>query len=72
MLFRSLLDEAPGVLVLPVEAGVAAGFERIDINHAWAGALRMPGRIVAGLGDLPADWNPVAALLRLAGRFMPH
>lgn len=63
---RRLLDEAPGVLVLPVEAGVAAGFERIDINHAWAGALRMPGRIVAGLGDLPADWNPVAALLRLA------
>jgi hypothetical protein len=45
---------------------VAAGFERIDINHAWAGALRMPGRVVAGLGDLPPEWNPVAALLRLA------
>lgn len=63
---RRILDEAPGVLALPVEAGVAAGFERIDINHAWAGALRMPGRAVAGLGDLPPEWNPVAALLRLA------
>lgn len=63
---RRLLDEAPGVLVLPVEAGVAAGFERIDINHAWAGALRLPGRIVTGLGDLPPEWNPVAALLRLS------
>ena len=63
---RRILDEAPGVLALPVEAGVAAGFERIDINHAWAGAMRMAGRVVAGLGDLPPEWNPVAALLRLA------
>ncbi|WP_317974147.1 hypothetical protein [Novosphingobium pituita] len=63
---RRLLDEAPGVLVLPVEIGTPAGFERIDINHAWAGAMRLSGRVVAMLGDLPSDWNPVAALLRLA------
>lgn len=63
---RRLLDEAAGVLVLPVEVGTAAGFERIDINHAWAGVMRLPGRIVAGLGDLPSDWHPVAAILRLA------
>lgn len=60
------LDHAVGVLALPVEAGVAAGFERIDLNHAYAGAMRLPGRMVAGLGDLPPEWNAHAALLRLA------
>jgi hypothetical protein len=60
------LGEAIGVLALPVEAGMAAGFERIDINHAYAGAMRVPGRLVAGLGDLPSEWNAHAALLRLA------
>ena len=60
------LEEGPGVLALPVETGLPAGFERIDINNAAAGAMRIPGRIVAGLGDLPGDWNAQAALLRLA------
>ena len=60
------LEEGPGVLALPVETGVAAGFERIDINHAYAGMIRMPGRLVAGLGELPPEWNAHAALLRLA------
>lgn len=60
------LEEGPGVLALPVETALAAGFERIDINNAAAGAMRIPGRIVAGLGDLPGDWNAPAALLRLA------
>lgn len=60
------LNEATGVLALPVEAGMAAGFERIDINHAYAGAMRLPGRVVAGLGDLPPEWHAPAALLRLA------
>lgn len=63
---RALLDAGPGVLVLPVETGLAAGFERIDINHSEAGAMRLPGRIVATLGDLPGDWNAYSALLRLA------
>ncbi|EGD58746.1 hypothetical protein Y88_0804 [Novosphingobium nitrogenifigens DSM 19370] len=62
----SHLSDGPGVLALPVEAGVAAGFERIDINHAAAGVMRLPGRLIAGLGDLPSDWNAHAALLRLA------
>lgn len=61
-----LLEAGQGIVTLPVETGIAAGFERIDINHAFAGAMRVPGRIVAGLGDLPSDWNPVSALLRLA------
>jgi hypothetical protein len=60
------LEDGAAVLALPVDAGLAAGFERIDINHAYAGAMRLPGRLVAGLGDLPPEWNPHAALLRLA------
>jgi len=60
------LNDATGVLALPVEAGMAAGFERIDINHAYAGAMRLPGRVVAGLADLPPEWHAPAALLRLA------
>lgn len=62
----ALLNDAPGVLVLPVEQGLAAGFERIDINHSEAGAMRLPGRLVARLGDLPGDWSAPSALLRLA------
>ncbi len=60
------LRDGVAVLALPVEAGMAAGFERIDINHAYAGAMRLPGRLVAGLGELPSEWNALAALLRLA------
>ncbi len=61
-----LLGEGHAVLTLPIETGLAAGFERIDINSAYAGAMCLPGRLVAGLGELPADWNPGSALLRLA------
>jgi hypothetical protein len=61
-----LLGEEHCVLTLPIEAGLAAGLERIDINNAYAGAMCLPGRLVAGLGELPADWNPGSALLRLA------
>lgn len=61
-----LLEDGPGIVTLPVETGLTAGFERMDINNAFAGAMRLPGRIVAGLGELPSEWNPVSALLRLA------
>lgn len=73
-LAHGLLDEAPAVLALPIDAGLAAGFERIDINHAFAGAMRLPGRMVAALADLPSEWSPQAALLRIAvqGRVALH
>ena len=61
-----MLGENQGVLTLPVEKGLALGFERIDINSAYAGAMHLPGRLIAGLGDLPTEWNPASALLRLA------
>jgi len=62
----SLLEEGQAVLVQPVEAGLAAGFERIDLNHASAGAMRLPGRLVERLSDLPADCDVASALLRIA------
>ncbi|WP_408591153.1 hypothetical protein [Novosphingobium sp.] len=61
-----LLGQGPVILTQPVETGLGAGFERIDINDANAGAMCLPGRIVANLGELPSDWNPVSALLRIA------
>lgn len=62
---RELIESGPAVLTLPVESGLPLGFERIDINNAFAGAMRFPGRIAAGLADLPPEWNAQSALLRL-------
>lgn len=61
-----LLDKGNGILVLPSDSGVAAGFERIDLNHAWGGALSMPGRLVGEIAALPQDCDAVSALLRIA------
>lgn len=61
-----LAEKGPGVLAQPVEQGLAAGFERIDVEHATAGVLRIPGVLLSRLVDLPSDWNPLSALLRIA------
>lgn len=63
---QKALAGGAGVLVLPVEAGLAAGFERIDLNHAWAGVLAMHGRLVERLAELPPDCDPISGLLRIA------
>lgn len=63
---RGLLDAQQAVLVQPIEPGLAAGFERIDINHAAAGAIRVPGRLVEQLGSLPPDCDVVSSLQRIA------
>ncbi|MGD9663626.1 MAG: hypothetical protein AB7U34_00220 [Novosphingobium sp.] len=63
---RQRLDKGPCVLTLPCEEGIAAGFERIDLNSAWAGALFMPGHAVERLSDLPSDCDVPASLLRIA------
>lgn len=62
----ALLENGHSVLVQPIESGLAAGFERIDINHAAAGALRVPGRLVENLADLPPDVDIPSALTRIA------
>ena len=61
-----LLSEGQAVLVQPIEQGLAAGFERIDLNHAAAGAIRIPGRLVEQIATLPTDCDPVSALQRIA------
>ena len=63
-----LLGDGPVVLTVPVETGLPLGFERIDINNAGAGAMLLPGKLIAALGDLPGDWNPGSALLRIASQ----
>lgn len=54
------------VLTFPAAAGVEAGFERIDLARAWAGALLMPGNTVHRLLELPEDVEAAPALLRVA------
>jgi hypothetical protein len=61
-----LLDAGNCVLVQPIEAGLPSGFERIDLNHAAAGAMRVPGRLVERLSDLPVDCDAASALQRIA------
>jgi hypothetical protein len=63
---QAALAGKSGVLVVSVEPGIAAGFERIDLNHAWAGMFSMPGRLVGRLTELPPDCDAVSALLRIA------
>lgn len=60
------LQEGPVVLALPAGIGVQAGFERIDLERAWAGALIVPGALLPKLLDLPEDSDAPAALLRIA------
>ena len=76
VLAPGLLPEAPEavealtkgrrVLVFPAGPAVAAGFERIDLNRAWAGALVVGGAQVERLSALPADIEPASALVRIA------
>ena len=61
-----LLSAGQVVLVQPIEQGLAAGFERIDLNHAAAGAIRIPGRLVEQIASLPGDCDAVSALQRIA------
>lgn len=62
----ALLEPGPTVLVQPAESGVEAGFERIDPSLASGGALRIPGRLIERLADLPHDCDAFSALLRIA------
>lgn len=55
-----------GVLALAGEGGEAAGTERIDAQHFWAGLLVAKGDVIAHLADLPADSDVASLLLRLA------
>ncbi|MBB3990882.1 hypothetical protein GGR19_002313 [Croceicoccus naphthovorans] len=60
------LLQTSGVAVLPIEAGLAAGFERIDAENAWAGVLVIPGALAERLRQLPRDCDVASSLLRIA------
>ena len=67
---RECLDfigEKGGILRIDAEEGVPAGFERLDADYCWAGAMVLPGRVLERLEELGEDMDPVSALLR-AGR----
>ncbi|MET1756203.1 hypothetical protein ABVV53_12165 [Novosphingobium sp. RD2P27] len=56
----------PSVVALPDDGAVAEGFERLDINHAAAGVMKISGALVDRLHDLPSDCDVVSALTRIA------
>ena len=60
------LRHGNAVLVMAAGPAVAAGFERIDLERAWAGALVVRGRLVERLAELPPESEPASALLRIA------
>ncbi|WP_041559021.1 hypothetical protein [Novosphingobium sp. PP1Y] len=59
-------SRGPVVLVMPVENALAAGFERIDLNRAAAGIMRVPGELMERLQELPPDCDMISALTRIA------
>lgn len=65
-LILPLIEAGPCVLAQPVERGLASGFERLDANHASAGAMRVPGRLIERLAPLPDDADPYSILQRVA------
>lgn len=60
------LAERRGILTLPAEQAVPAGFERIDRDRAWAGAMRCGGAEVEKLAELAEDVDLLSALMRIA------
>jgi hypothetical protein len=61
-----LSDGRSVVLALPDDGAVAEGFERLDINNAAAGLIKIPGSLVERLHDLPSDCDTASALTRVA------
>ena len=58
--------EKPAILTFPAEPSVRLGYERIDAESAWAGAMVTRASLVEQLADLPMGIDPISSLLRLA------
>ncbi len=56
----------PCILVFPEEPAISRGYERVDAQFAWAGALLTRGNAVENLAQLPGDIDAPSALLRIA------
>lgn len=61
-----LIDAGPAVLTQPENPAVAEGFERIDALSADAGMIRVPGRLIERLRELPGDADGYSGLMRAA------
>ena len=56
----------PHIMVLPGDLARPGGFERINLQRAWAGAMVVPGGLVEGLHELGDGVDAPSGLLRLA------
>lgn len=56
----------PAVLTFPADTAVTRGYERIDANFAWAGAMMAHGSSVESLAQMPPDVDVPSALLRIS------
>lgn len=48
------------------EKAITDKFERMDINHIWAGVAMIRGADLFDIRTLPADWDAQSAVLRIA------
>lgn len=62
---KAHLADKANILALPADSAVPLGFERIDRDRAWAGAMIIRGALVEKLHDFPDDIDCVSSLLRL-------
>lgn len=62
----NVLGEGRAIAAIDVEAGMAAGFQRIDAEWAWAGMMVVRASLLERLAELPPDADAIASLLRLA------
>ena len=60
----ALIEGGAAVQVQPETPALSEGFERIDGVHADAGLIRVPGRLVERLRELPGDADAYSGLLR--------
>lgn len=60
------LTARPVVLAFPADDAVPRGYERLDLEFAWAGVMLAPGSAVERLSELPEDADVISALLRIA------
>lgn len=61
----SLREQGFAVYVLHADAA-SEGFERLDLEAAAAGIVHVPGRLATRLRELPADYDAVSGLTRIA------
>lgn len=65
-ILRTIATPGGGVLAMPAATGLAAGYERLDRDRCWAGAVWCTGSEVERLSELPDDVDPLSALMRCA------